>query len=165
MAWLIVGTILVSGALTYTVWVKVRVMCLRQDIYDARDWLFDLATKEGALQDPGYVDFRERLNVLARTAHVISFPLMAYALEHVNRTKVKLPTAENQRIQDAIDKTTEGLGRRIQRYLYWETAAGWVLMLAYGFAQLKEYAENQSTRGAVAWVKSDMPSTLLPARG
>lgn len=29
MAWLIVGTILVSGALTYTVWVKVRVMCLR----------------------------------------------------------------------------------------------------------------------------------------
>ncbi|MCK6631934.1 MAG: hypothetical protein L6Q31_06115 [Fimbriimonadaceae bacterium] len=165
MALLIIGTVLVSGALTYALWVKVRVMCLRQDIYDARDWLFDLASKEGALQDPAYVDFRERLNVLARTAQVISFPLMAYALEHVDRTPGKMPEAENRKIQGAVDKITEDLGRRIQRYLFWETAAGWVLMIAYGFAQVQEYSEAQSKRGAVAWVKSDMPSTLLPARG
>lgn len=162
--WLIIGTFLVSGGLTYACWVRLRVMFLRQDIYDARDRLFDLAADEGALSDPGYVAFRERLNILARTADAISFPLIVYALATTQYPPAAIPESSNHKIRDEIEKITIELGGRIQRYLYWETAAGWVLVVVLGLVQLKEFAEDQSRKGAVAWVRSDMPRGLMPAR-
>jgi hypothetical protein len=136
---LVIGVLLISGSVTYGLWTIIRVLQLRQDIYDLRDFLFDEAQKIGALGDPAYRDLRNTLNGLARIADRVSVPATVYLfLQDPPSGSAASARRESSRedVERLVQSVYTRLTNRLARYLFLETAAGWMILLSLVFALL-----------------------------
>ena len=106
MIWLTIGVLLISFVTTHAWWTVVRVVCLRLDIFDSRDRLFDVAMATDRFDDPAYRDARCHLNSVARIADSITLPMLGYLL-HADLGTRERKRSENPILQEAIDETLE----------------------------------------------------------
>jgi hypothetical protein len=154
----LIGSSLVTFGVTYGLWGIVRVIRLRQDIFDKRDALFDVATELGAHDDPAYQEAREHLNSLAHLAKVISWQVVFNA--DVPKRKDAPLRAQNPKMQEAIDSVFDWSAYRIFRYLLKETLTGWVILAAVKTFGLYSKWKDREGERIGQWVRSEVPIEL-----
>ena len=159
MVWLVAGMLIVSLSLSYAWWVKVRVVCLRQDIYDLRDRLFDRASDMRVLDDPAYLDVREHLNAVAASAEMITVPVLAFLLHNGVQGKPFVKSG-NAELQKVIDETIELCVCRIVHYLRWETFTGIIILPIVLFDRLGTILEDQALKWVRRWLFSRSPEEI-----
>ncbi len=163
MIWLTFGVLTISFVTTHAWWSKVRVVRLRQDIFDIRDALFDVAGKVQAFGDPAYRDARRQLNSVARIADAINVHTLAYFLSAnvPQRERLRSNCAE---LQKAIDNGLEECTDRISSYLRYETFTGLVVIPFAHTIRMTALLELQLTRWIRRWLISSAPEFLDQAR-
>ncbi len=159
--YLFLGCSLVSGAISYAWWMRVRVIDLRQDIFDVRDELFDCALEFDGHDDPAYKLVREHLNTLASTAPIISLMLLASVLgrnipEGFSDFKKKM-TSSDPRLQEGIELALSKSSDRVCRYLIFETFTGIVAYSVSLVVNLSGVLASQMLVWTTRWVNSDNP--------
>ena len=165
---LIIGMLTVSFALTYAWWCKVRVIRLRQDIFDRRDELFDLAAKLAGHSDPAYKDARRQLNTIASVADTISIPVFLYWIYRGERTKREVHQHADPQMQAAIDEALMWCAERVARYLLRETLDGVFLMLRFWISGIPQPIKAGISDVIEEWVNSETPRKIesyLSAQG
>jgi hypothetical protein len=134
------GVLLVSCGLGYAWFVAFRVVRLRQDLFDVRDWLFDRATiLEGGLADPAYKQAREHLNAMANIADSLSIPVVMYCWSRFDGESFDWIKTENASLQRDIDAAVDRAAERIFRYLERETFRGWIFSAAMVCSQARDW--------------------------
>lgn len=159
MVWIAIGVMLVSWALTYAWWVKVRVVCLRQHIYDIRDQLFDYAVTHGHLDDEAYRQARRQLNAIAAGVDVITVPVVGYMVRH-GVSEEALPKSDNEAMQAKIDASIEACFSRVFYYLKNETFTGVVVRRMMYLVWIGELIEEQASFLLRRWMLSDSPQLI-----
>lgn len=148
MMWIAIGTVMVSLALSYAWWTRVRVINFRQDVFDIRDELFDRAMELGALDDGAYKAARNHLNSAANTMEMVTVWGVAYYVRHVGVvTTAKEMATKNAPLQEAICNAMEALAVRLTRYLVGETLAGRLVTLRVSQKRVLLWARR--------WVQSE----------
>jgi hypothetical protein len=104
----------------YGPWQRLLEDAVRQQLFEIRDGLFDLAVSEKALSDPGYRAARERLNAAIRFAHHTTWMALVAGVLVGLRPVHPVLQSSNPRIDAEI--------RRIRREIG---------MLALGLIQLR----------------------------
>lgn len=127
--WFFVGVLLLSVGVSYAWWTKLRVLWLRQDIYDIRDNLFMESARLDRPHDEAAKCARDHLNAIARVASVISFPAVITAINIGEAEIRELPKSENEELNKCIQLSMEKAGNRIVRYLTRETLTGWIIVI------------------------------------
>ena len=127
MIWVFIGMMLVSLAITHAWWARVRIILLRQDLFDLRDELFSVALRLECFDDEAYRDARNHLNSVARIADTISVPLLSY-LSCGPVPERERPRSDIPELQVAIEQTLENCALRIQRYLLRQTFTGLITL-------------------------------------
>ena len=116
--------------LAYALWVRVRVLRLRQDLFAIRDELFDRATEFDAFLDPAYREARRQINGTIALADLISIPVVvrvsARAWSQGSIERDPLQSTSIPAMQAAIAHADEATSRRVFRYLAKETLVGLV---------------------------------------
>jgi hypothetical protein len=101
----------------YIIWSRFRIFCIRQDLFEVRDALWDKARELGCFDDPAYMIAREKLNSLIRTAHTISLPIMLYVTTLPSEEDENPIVSTNQEMQKAIDRAIEQAAFCLTRYV------------------------------------------------
>lgn len=122
-----IGVLLISLSVTYAWWVKVRIIRLREDIYDKRDWLFDTAARLDSFSDPAYKAARIHLNSIAGIAKFLSVQVVAFLSTQGQLKDAPRIKSDNPELQAAINDVFRWSAERIARYLLKETLSGWVI--------------------------------------
>ena len=164
MLLVILGSLIISLALSYAWWTRVRVVNLRQDIFDIRDELLDEAADCSGLQDAAYKQARAWLNGMAAGAHVIaSGPVLVYihTLQRRTESASKRPKSDIAKLNKAIDSAVSKCGLRIARYILRETLPGIVFSCLAVFTPSRRLLIAEAERFAGEVVHSTDP-TLLP---
>ena len=154
MVLIIVGMLAVSLALSYAWWCKVRVIRLRQDLFDMRDALFDAALEIGCLDDPAYRAVRRHFNAIAGTAGFITIPVFVFLL-HRGVVKNQLLNSENSQMQKVIDSALESCANRVIVYLLKETFTGAIVLPIVRLARIGWIVEDQVRTWVVRLLASD----------
>lgn len=155
-----VGVLLLSVGVSYAWWTKVRVLWLRQDIYDIRDNLFMQSARLGRADDEAVKCARDHLNALARVAPVISIPLVITAI-NIGEAEVRaLPKSENAKLNKFIKASMDNAGNRISRYLMRETLTGWICVIL-SRAVFMTWALQSLYSGVQQWRDSDAAEDAL----
>lgn len=135
---LILGTTIISLAVTYAWWVRIRVTRLRQDLFEIRDALFIQAAKWGEFDDPGYRATREYINGLASQANTITLPTLMYFIavgknddQSASEGEPLFPHAASTRMERASQAALAEVSARLVDYLLRETLTGWAVMLCF----------------------------------
>ena len=157
------GILLVSVGLTYAWWTKVRVICLRQDIFDIRDELFDAALDLNGLGDPAYRQARERLNFAAKIADVFSLPLVT-AVRSMNAPPQQEFCSSNRKLQEAINHAIASCSQRIVDYLYFETFCGMCGWMTSKVWKTNKPSPEQTGESVSQWVSSPSPEFFQHTR-
>ncbi len=161
MVWLAFGMVLFSLVITHAWWATVRVVRFRQDIFDMRDRLFDIAASLQVFDDPAYQDARGHFNAVARIADSISFYGVCYAL-CAGVGDWQRPRSENAELQKAIDDIHEECAGRFGHYLLRETFTG---LVAVPFrVHMAAPVQEQVRRWIRHWLISQAPESLDLAR-
>jgi len=157
-----IGVTLISVGLTYALWVKMRVLALRQDIFDARDWLFDRARDLNAFDDPGYRACREYLNAICRHADDLSWSAFGYVCsnEEWKSDHKWIPDSSNADVKAAVDNAVEYSAKRVLRYLQYETLTGWVFGPVLTVMYLRRAVAEKALHVIERWIRSGSPSVL-----
>ena len=143
-----IGAFIVSAALSYAWWIKVRVIDLRQDIFDIRDELFDQAVERGWLSDPAYRAARTRLNSMAANAHTLSVPVLDFLARRVeSNTHTDIKEEENvgtsdEELRGAIHDCKYRVAERLNKYIFRETLCGIAILLAYRVTNMASKYHN-----------------------
>jgi hypothetical protein len=159
MIWLFVGVLLVSLSLAYAWWTRVRVINLRQDIFDLRDELFVSAMALDQLDDPAHTSARDHLNAVAMTADFLTIPLLAYLL-HAGVGAKQVVRSQKHELQRAIDDALEHCASRIAFYLTHETFTGIVILPLLRIVRLTGVVHVQTKRWIMRWLVSSSPEEL-----
>lgn len=154
MGWIIFGTMLVSLSLTYAWWVKIRVVCLQQDLFDLRDGLFDFAADHGCLDDEAYSEARNQLNAVISGAELLTIPIVAYMLKHGAGPR-ETKKSSNTALQQEIDGTLKECVARIYRYLMLETFTGLFVRPVLYAVRISAIMEDQALVWIRRWLRSD----------
>jgi hypothetical protein len=162
MIWVFAGVCLISFSLTYAWWVKARVVCLRQDIFDIRDDLFDVALELGVLDDTAYRDARDHLNNIASAASLFSIPFFATCVSQAGESRAFDKTS-NAKLQEAIDKRVRRCASRIGNYLLYETFTGWSICTLFTAVRLMEIAKQTAESSIQGWLNSSSAEELSAA--
>jgi hypothetical protein len=156
----IFGSFFTSLAISYAWWTKVRIISLRQDIYDKRDQLFDLSLGFGTLEDPAYRATRRHLNHVAQTVDAISFDMLMYAASKRDNERIQIQST-NPQLQIEIEKTLNWCARRIVNSLLRETFLGRILLFRSRIRGLTSVMEGQFIRTiGNTWLKSFYPEKI-----
>lgn len=151
-----VGAVIISLALSYAWWTKVRVINFRQDVFDIRDELFARAMELKAFDDPAYRATREHLNRLAVSADYATVSVIAYLMHKGLSDGLKDRTrTSNPPLQAAIDASLEATAKRLAHLLVYETATGWLVMVMSTPARLREVAFQQTLCWTRRWILSE----------
>lgn len=119
------GLVLLSCAITYAWWVKVRVLRLRDDLFSIRDRLFDAAESAQAFDDPAYRYARNSINSTIRLAGTLSVPTAIYLFIKVDLRGISSrPVSGNESLQASITEALEERDGRVAKYLARETFSG-----------------------------------------
>lgn len=159
----IAGPLLISLAVSYAWWSKVRVIRIRQDIFDKRDELFDLAVELNGLDDPAYRFARDHLNALAATVESLSLPALFFVAAEMcgdDAPSTTRPRHADPRMDEKIVATMGWCSTRIMRYLLRETASGLILSGPGKVIGYSNAIKTLMTRNAKAWVSSSYPDDL-----
>lgn len=159
MTWIFIGMMMVSLAVSHAWWCRVRVISLRQDLFDLRDGVFGVAMRLECFQDPAYRDARRHLNAVARIADTISIPTVVYVLLGQIPERER-PRSDNEHLQAAIDDTLERCALRIQRYLLRETFTGRIVAPAVRAIRMTSILEEQIIRWVRRWLVSAGPEYM-----
>lgn len=163
MAWLAIGVLLISFVTTHAWWTTVRVVRLRQDVFDIRDNLFDVAAETRTFDDPAYRHARHHLNSVARIADTINLYMLGYLL-NANLTQRERPTSNNAVLQHAIDASLEVCTERIRRYLMRETFTGLIAIPFVQTIRMTSVIEDQIRKWVRRWLISSAPESVDLAR-
>jgi len=163
MIWIFVGMLLISLSLSYAWWVKVRIICLKQDVFDIRDELFDTALELNALDDLAYQQARNHLNNVASTAGILSVPFILVALSQ-DRVPQSREKSLNQDMQNAIDAAITRCAHRIWNYLQFETIMGWFGLTVFSASKLTKLIEHKATQSIESWLYTSSPEEISEAR-
>lgn len=150
----VLGCSLMSLGVSYAWWLKVRVIWLRQDIYDLRDELFMESVRLDRVDDAGARAAREHLNTLARISPIISIPLIANAIQLGVSRECPVPKSSHSDLNTAITTAMEQADRRLARYLLKHTLSGLVIFPTTRFFSMT-WVEDKF----VAWVRLWRAST------
>ncbi len=159
---LIAGLATTSLALAYANWVRVRVIRLRQDLFEIRDDLFDAAAALCAFDDPAYREYRAGINAMIRFASVLSVPMIVFANTSKERTD-DFMRSEDAELQEAIDHARSRLESLLATYLIHSTLTGWITT-----ALILAVPGNDRERGAravVSRVLNPQTVTLMSGAG
>lgn len=157
MTWVILGTAITSLALSFAWWCKVRVVDLRQDLFDIRDEMWDRAHEIGALDDTAYRAAREHLNSLARHAHEFNIPVLAYLLaSEPDGGYPKYPKSDRQDVQEIVDSAIDASSTTLVHYLLRKTLAGRIGGLFFGISRVGKSASQMLDEFASVWVRSNL---------
>lgn len=147
----------------YAWWTKIRVLKLRQDIFDKRDHLFDVAARLDEFDDPGYRAARLHLNSMLDMAKYFSVQSVEYMVKVGHLAPVKQTVSPNKELQEAIDDTFNWLIDRIAKYLIRETFSGWLVYIIYGDEPSLKRAFREETQEKVrAILNSDVLTYWQP---
>lgn len=159
MTWTILigaGTLMISLALSYAWWIRVRIINFRQDVFDVRDDLFVRAMELHAFEDSAYRATRDHLNKVAASADHATISVIAYLMHKGLTGSLKDRTrTSNEALQVAIDDAIEATATRLAHLLVYETATGWLVMVMSTPARLHKVAFEQTVRWTRRWILSD----------
>ena len=159
MLLIFVGMMMISLALSYAWWYKVRVIRLRQDLFDARDALFDSALEMGALDDPAYRAARRHLNAIVQLADAITLPVLAFVL-HRGVSRNEMLNSNNVCLQKEIDAALDRCADRLVTYLLRETFTGLIVVPILRLVRIRAVVESQARRWLRRILASDVPETF-----
>lgn len=114
-----------SLVLAYALWVKLRVVLLRQALFEIRDDMFDQVAALGRLDDPAYLVRRASINSVIRISGTLTPVTIAYLVG--TATPADMPTSTDKNVQDVLLKTHDRVVRRLTRYISRETLTGVLL--------------------------------------
>jgi hypothetical protein len=155
-----IGMVGLSLVISYVWWLRVRLILFRQEVLDLRDALFDKAMAQGALDDPGYRDARERMNTTCRLAQYYSLPLFLYFLSKVRENPALEQKIVPSRIQPTIDDAMNQLSMVVVRHIFTRTLTGLLLrgVVAFmGFSLALNDGMTYWTRMLIGQVPPDAP--------
>lgn len=155
MVWLTFGMLLVSSAIAYAWWCHVRVIALRQDLFDIRDDMWDAARELGCFNDPAYQSTRDHLNGVATHARSFTVPVLAFVL--ANRPPGGYPRparSENQDVQRIIDRALTRSSARLASYLVNESLTGWVCRAISVLTLIDRYTKRLADQCSSLWMRS-----------
>jgi hypothetical protein len=164
----VAGATIVSLTLTYYWWTKVRIIQVRQDIFDVHDALFDMAADLGCLEDPAYRVARRRLNAAANIVGFLTLDFLFHVTskdasrkESLSEEEVDpLPESQNNVLQAEIQDTLEWCVDRIVRSLFEETLSGVLLRLRFGMKAVKATLEDPLRIACYRWIASSRSEHL-----
>lgn len=159
----VVGTTMLSAALAYAWWCRIRVVALRQDIFDLRDGLYDVALAESIFDDPAYRSAREHLNRVANVSDSITIPVLVFVL-HRGVTELPRPRSRNDRMEQAIELAMRQCVERIMRFLWHQTFTGWIARPILRLVHIGTLVESQTRRWTDRWLKSTVAEDLSAPR-
>lgn len=116
-------TTLLGAVTTYALWIRVRVLLLRQDLFAIRDALFDRIVKLGKLDDPAYRHARDEINGVIRIAAGLSVSTIGYAIT-CKAKGTPTPTSEDEAVREAVRDAKSKAATRLGKYLLRETLGG-----------------------------------------
>jgi len=156
-----IGMVLASLSITYAWWVRIRVINLRQDIYDIRDRLFDKALALESLSDPAYREAREHLNKVAAIVNRLSLMVLAFVLGQGRSEPMgdRFKTS-NFELQHAINESLEASSSRLAHYLFRETLTGAFCSLLLIRTRVSDVVEAQLLKWSRRWVYSQSPDEM-----
>lgn len=158
------GVLLMSLGIAGAWWTKVRVIWLRQDIYDLRDELFMESVRRDCVQDPGIQAAREHLNAIARVSPVLSISFIANAIQLGLVESREFPRSDDKELGKLIESTMNKAGLRIQRYLLRETLAG-LISIRVGRLVSMAWVEDKLITWVQLWRKSAAAEDALRLLG
>lgn len=130
-AQLILASALLSFAAFYLIWMKVRVVVLREQLFKIRDRLWDDAYRLDQLDDPAYLTARERLHVLIQYAHHVDLPTFVYAgIKQSDGPPLAIASSNNEAMQSAIEDATLSTAKRLLTYLFLMRLSGLLPLVA-----------------------------------
>lgn len=124
----LVGVAIMAIGVGFAWWVKLRVVWLRQDIYDLRDELFMESVRRDCVTDPSGEAARGHLNALAQIAPYLSIQFIGYLIHFELLEACQLPKSADPAFDDVIESIMRRADARIERYLFRETATGLLLL-------------------------------------
>ncbi len=136
----------------YAWWTKIRVVKLRQDIFDKRDELFDLAITVQASDDPAYQAARMHLNSMLDMVKYFSVQSVEYMIKVGHLSPTPHMTSKDPKLEAAIADTFEWLVRRIAKYLIHETFSGFLIYRIYGSEPALKKAVTEETQQKVRMI-------------
>lgn len=130
-------SLLVLGIIIYFPWQQLCIDAARNQIFEARDKLFDLAVDGYIdLDDPGYINTREEYNNIIRFAHHISWPrLLVYKAvfqkygKLTDSRKRRLPTSNNESVKKRISQIDRNVYHATIHLLFLRSPLLWVFYL------------------------------------
>lgn len=155
MAWLTFGMFLVSSAIAYAWWCHVRVIGLRQDLFDIRDEMWDEARALGCFDDPAYRSAREHLNGVATHSSSFTLPVLAFVM--ANRPPggyPRLQRSENQDVRQIIDRALTRSSARLASYLVNESLTGWICRTVSVITLVDRYTKRLADQCSFSWMQS-----------
>jgi hypothetical protein len=139
--------------IAYAWWVKIRVMRLRQDLYDVRDQLFDVAADRKGSEDPAYVAARDHLNSVAAISADLSIPLLIFLISQSDGEEFVRPISKDAELQAAIDKMYRWSADRLSSYILKETLSGCFLRCVVTLFAVSVYLTKLSSRSIENWLR------------
>ena len=156
MAWVTGGMLLISCAAAYAWWCRVRVIDLRQDLFDIRDDMWDDARRLGCFSDPAYRSTREHLNGVATHASSFTFPILAVVM--ANRPEggyPARPTSERHDVQKILDRALYRSSNRLTSYIVNESLIGWIVSTISAIALVGGYTKRLADDSSTSWMRSN----------
>ena len=164
MAWLTLGMLMVSGAAAYGWWCHVRVIGLRQDLFDIRDDMWDEARQLDCFDDPAYRNTREHLNRIAIHAGSFTLPVLAFVM--ANRPPggyVPLPRSEREDVQQVLDRALHRSSARLASYIVNESITGWIFNVVSVITLVDRYTRRLADLCSTSWMESSYSALDVPA--
>ena len=135
----ILSATLIGLSTFYLWWTYVRVIRLRQDLYDVRDHLFDAAHRHSLLSDPAYCQTRNTLNAMAHMADYLSPRFVTELARLARRGPMEgRPVAVDPILDAEVLRTYRWLEERLFHYLMRECLSGWLIGSLVGFANIEQ---------------------------
>lgn len=141
-------------------WEEIRLFLLRQKLFAIRDQLWEAAREQEGFDDPGYIEARERLNVLISSVHRLSIPVLVYSVNRVPPAEQEIARSD---LKPHIEVAYKEMGVAVFEYLILHTIMG-VSLLAISFVLFV----GNSTRELILktiqrWIQSTGPVTTAHA--
>ena len=155
------GTAMVSTGIAYLCWVHLRIILLRQRLFDIRDDLWDKARELFAFDDPAYREARTHLNTTIRIAHWITLPVIAGTVPESASTPTFTKTT-NPNLQKAVDDAYQQYGECVVHYLMRHTLCGLFVLIAAHVYVFSKRIHTPFSRCAV-WFTHRFGRPLRPA--
>lgn len=155
------GSFVISSLLLYAVWSHLRVLFLRQSLFEIRDILWDQAHNLGCFDDPAYLKSRRHMNAMIDLCSLYSyhslFSLAADCKDYATPAKIR---SANEQMQSAIEAAYSAAGDEVMSFILLKRASGLRILLGMAFSA---YCRSSITtvRQAMGRIRSLLSSSLV----